>query len=177
MSIKVGRNFQHNYLTAFRKSAVIFASHSLWGGHHHVEVHEDKFWIEKMSMFGFIHSPSLTQDLRQVAQKEQFTGIAPNGIKLNAQHVWLSMQVFINPAVASLPQHAHLMAELGCYLETKDGVHYKRECGTGNNPAAKLESILPDNFRPLTLDPSQDQKWSDHIKPKVKPREADEELK
>lgn len=28
----VGRNFQHNYIQAFRKSALIFVSHSHWGG-------------------------------------------------------------------------------------------------------------------------------------------------
>jgi hypothetical protein len=35
----VGRNYQPNYITAFRKAALIFVSHSLWGGWHHVEVH------------------------------------------------------------------------------------------------------------------------------------------
>lgn len=28
----VGRNFQHNYIQAFRKAALIFVSHSQWGG-------------------------------------------------------------------------------------------------------------------------------------------------
>ena len=28
----VGRNYQYNYIQAFRKAAIIFASHSLWGG-------------------------------------------------------------------------------------------------------------------------------------------------
>lgn len=32
----VGRNFQMNYHTAFRKAALIFVTHSNWGGWHHV---------------------------------------------------------------------------------------------------------------------------------------------
>ena len=28
----VGRNFQYNYIQAFRKAALIFVSHSHWGG-------------------------------------------------------------------------------------------------------------------------------------------------
>ena len=36
----VGRNYQPNYITAFRKAALIFVTHSNWGGWHHVEVHE-----------------------------------------------------------------------------------------------------------------------------------------
>ncbi len=34
----VGRNYQPNYITAFRKAALIFVTHSNWGGWHHVEV-------------------------------------------------------------------------------------------------------------------------------------------
>jgi hypothetical protein len=173
---QVGRNFQHNYLTAFRKSALIFVSHSLWGGHHHVEVHNDEFWIEKMAMFGFIHSPGLTKKVREIAKGEKFTSIAPNGIKLNAQHVWLTMQVFINPSVAALPQHAHLMAEPGCFVPSSGGEIVHRECGTGNQPCAKLESVLPENFRALSLDPMHEKQWFEYVKPKVKQRNADEEM-
>ena len=39
----VGRNFHQNYFSVFRKSALIFATHSRWGGWHHVEVHDDKW--------------------------------------------------------------------------------------------------------------------------------------
>lgn len=37
----VGRNYHKNYFSAFRKSALIFATHSKWGGWHHVEVHDN----------------------------------------------------------------------------------------------------------------------------------------
>jgi hypothetical protein len=41
----VGRNFQLNYFTAFRKAAFIFMTHSQRGGWHHVEVSSGLFTI------------------------------------------------------------------------------------------------------------------------------------
>jgi 2-polyprenyl-3-methyl-5-hydroxy-6-metoxy-1,4-benzoquinol methylase len=40
----VGRNFHKNLMPAFRKAAVVYASHSTWGGWHHVEVHDQSWW-------------------------------------------------------------------------------------------------------------------------------------
>ena len=121
----------------------------------------------------------MTTKVRAAAQKEQFSDLAPNGIKLNAQHVWTTMNVFINPAVAALPQHAHLLAEPGCYLKNAaNGVRLNRECGTAPEPhviGAELETILPESFRALKLNPAQDTDWFQHIKPKVKQRQPDEE--
>lgn len=34
----VGRNYQPNYLTAFRKAALVFVTHSNWGGWHHGKI-------------------------------------------------------------------------------------------------------------------------------------------
>jgi hypothetical protein len=175
----VGRNLQKNYLTAFRKSALIFATHSNWGGHHHVEVHDDAFWIQKFTMFGFVYSAELTEKMRAVAGKEAHTGVAPNGISLNAQHIWVNIKVFINPAVASLPQHAHLLAEPGCFWKREGGKRLNRECGdtTLNANADATETKLPGEFAALKLTPEQDTKWFEHVKSRVKPRERDEELK
>lgn len=90
---------------------------------------------------------------------------------LNAQHVWLSLQVFINPAVASLPQHAHLLAEPGCFLErAKDGSPVNRECGTGNDEQSNIETTLPDAFKPLEITEKMDHDWFEHIRAKVKDR-------
>jgi len=175
----VGRNLQKNYLTAFRKSALIFATHSNWGGHHHVEVHDDAFWIQKFTMFGFVYSEELTTKMRAIAFAEQHTDIAPNGISLNAQHVWLNIKVFINPAVAALPQHAHLLAEPGCFFKREGGQRHNRECGDPkiNANAAAMETKLPDEYTALKLTPEQDTKWFEHVKTRVKQRERDEELK
>jgi hypothetical protein len=169
---KVGRNFQKNYVPTFRKAALIIATHSEWGGHHHVEVHNDDYWIEKFSMFGFIHSPKLTETVRKIALDEINTGFAPNGVKLNAQHVWLRAQVFINPAVAALPQHAHLLAEPGCYDENENGTVH-RECGV-NNGEGISESVLPTSFQALKLTQAQDEAWVKQVKPRVKPKGPDE---
>lgn len=113
----VGVNFHFNYIQAFRKAAIIFCSSSRWGGWHHVEVHQDDWWILKYQSYGFIYSQQLTDKVRSWASEEKEAkeaANAPNGEPYNAQHIWLSMKVFINPAVASLPEHAHLFFEPGC---------------------------------------------------------------
>ena len=46
------RRYMHNYLPIFEKAAIIIASHSLWGGWHHVEVHDDPWRVA--------HSPILS---------------------------------------------------------------------------------------------------------------------
>ena len=156
----VGRNFQYNYIQTFRKSALIFASHSQWGGWHHTEVHNDDWWINKFESFGFKYSEKLTQQIRKIALQESRAKkvYGPDGEPANAQHVWLNMQVFINPVVASLPKHAHLFAEHGCYEgRGDDGSILHKECGTGRG--GEKESKLPASFYPLVLKPEQDTAW------------------
>lgn len=120
-------------------------------------------WIRKYESYGFRYSPELTDELRQIAQRESNMG--PDGKKFRAQHIRMSMKVFINPAVASLPQHAHLFPELGCYVNRKDGVLIQKECGTGRGGA--LESKLPESFRPLVLTEEMDQKWMTMLRQKL----------
>ena len=114
----VGRNFQPNYLTAFRKAAIIVVTHSNWGGWHHVEVHDDDWWRVRWEAAGFQYSDILT---RQIRSKKFW--VDHNTLRLTrdmkedrlyyvGQHLYLSGQVFINPMVASLPEHAHLFAEV-----------------------------------------------------------------
>lgn len=157
----VGRNFQHNYFTAFRKAALIFVTHSNWGGWHHVEVHDEKWWRARMEMMGFIYSEDLTEEMTGKASldKERTDIIAAmesNGSYSVGQHIWTTLQVYINPLVASLPEHAHLLAEHGCYTNQK-GI----ECGTSGN---KVESVLPDRFKPLKLTDDMDKEWSELVK-------------
>jgi hypothetical protein len=101
--------------------------------------------------------------VKKVAQRE--SNIGPDGKKFRAQHIRLSMKVFINPAVASLPQHAHLFPELGCFVKRQEGVLIHRECGTG--PGAALESKLPASFLPLVLDEEMDEKWMTLLRQKL----------
>lgn len=157
----VGINYQHNYVAAMRKCALILVTSSRWGGWHHVEVHQDDWWIRKYESFGFRYDAELTDKFKMIASQEKSTGEAPNGEHYNAQHIWLTLKVFINPAVASLPHHAHLFFEHGCF-ESRGGK--PRKCGDGNSPQASVESVLPQGFFPLELTDSQDDAWHELVK-------------
>jgi len=160
----VGRNFMQNYHTAFRKAAIIFVTHSHWGGWHHVEVHGHDWWQVKMEAAGFVYSGILTNEMKAEAQKDnQRKDLVDDMIKQNkpsyhvAQHLWTTLQVFINPLVASLPEHAHLFAEHGCFIGR--GAE-NQECGkkgVGLTP-------LPDSFKPLLITKEMDDQWHELIK-------------
>lgn len=157
----VGRNYQQNYLTAFRKAALIFVTHSNWGGWHHVEVHDEKWWQARMEMMGFVYSEHLTNEMKSKASQDKMRNDIVAAMETNktysvGQHIWSTMQVFINPLVASLPEHAHLLAEHGCYTNQK-GI----ECGKDNGG---IESVLPDSFKPLKLTDEMDREWSELVK-------------
>jgi cyclopropane fatty-acyl-phospholipid synthase-like methyltransferase len=86
----VGVQYHYNYITTFRKAALIFVTSSRWGGWHHVEVHHDDWWIQKYKSYGFLYDAELTEKIRQIAAKESGTGaLAPNGKPLRAQHIFL----------------------------------------------------------------------------------------
>lgn len=157
----VGRNFQPNYLASWRKAALIFMTHSKWGGWHHVEVHSSEWWIVRMEAMGFRYSDILTKEIRKKVDddhlREDLTDKMKKGI---GQHIWGSMLVFINPLVSSLEEHAHLFAEHGCHSNGVGG----QECGKGS--ASKL-TPLPDGFKPLSLTKQMDDEWmtlmKDHV--------------
>ena len=162
----VNLQFQFNYISAFRKCALIFVTSSRNGGWHHTEVHADTWWIRKYESYGFRYSPELTEEMRTIARKEKAKmDMAPNGKYYNAQHVWLTMKVFINPVVAALPQHAHLFPELGCYDGAKDGAIVHRECGSGKN--GDMETPLAKEFYPLKLTAAMDEEWERTVKSKL----------
>ncbi|KAK1740218.1 hypothetical protein QTG54_009168 [Skeletonema marinoi] len=157
----VGRNFQHNYFTSFRKSALIFMTHSHWGGWHHVEVHQNEWWIERMGMMGFVYSDSLTQAMHKKAKMDTNRKDLIEDMKTQGknsyhvgQHLAYTLQVFINPMVASLPQHAHLMTEIGCIGAGR----VKVECGGEGTTA------LPSHFKALNLTEEMDANWLELIK-------------
>lgn len=87
-------------MATFKKAAIIFVTFSAWGGWHHVEVHPDgDYWLYRMQAQGFIYLPELTKIVKGHADKSRGDGF-------NAQHLWLHLMVFVNPEVASLPEHA-----------------------------------------------------------------------
>jgi hypothetical protein len=157
----VGRNFQHNYFTSFRKAALIFMTHSHWGGWHHVEVHQNEWWIARMEMMGFVYSGSLTQQMHNQAKMDTNRKDLVEEMKTSekstfhvGQHLTYTLQVFINPLVASLPQHAHLLAEHGCIGAGR----VKKECGDEGTTA------LPRHFKALNLTEEMDTNWLQLIK-------------
>lgn len=165
----VGRNYQHNYIQVMRKAAYLFVSHSLWGGWHHVEVHQPDWWIARLESFGFRHSPYLTNLVREEARSERNkVVIGPDGNKYEGMHILRSMLVFINPSVASLPQHAHLLAEKGCFSHRNEqDIIETMDCGS-----RKEESTLPPDFQPLKLTPEQDQAWLELVQQHIKQQQT-----
>ena len=168
----VNLQYHYNYITTFRKAALIFATSSRWGGWHHVEVHPDEWWIQKYEAYGFRYSESLTKQARAWA-KEGNKDLGPNGQVATAQHLWTSLKVFVNPAVAALPEHAHLFATFGCYQDRKDDKIVNRECGTGKE--GHMETPLDPSFYPIKLTPEMDKAWDElilkHV-PKVEPEDS-----
>lgn len=166
----VGVQYQYNYVSAFRKAALLFVTSSQWGGWHHVEVHGDAWWIRKYESYGFKYDLQLTNLVRATARAEMNDAntnqTAPNGKPYNAQHIWMTMKVFVNPVVAALPEHAHLFPEHGCYAG-KDRSKPPpfigaRKCGSGKN--GKLETPLPPDFFPLVPTAEHDKAWADLVK-------------
>ena len=107
-----------------------------------MEVHDDDWWIRKFESYGFKYDDGLTQQVRQWALDERYDRSIPKapvphrkalggagGAGYRAVHIILSMKVFINPVVASLPQHAHLFAEDGCFKKF-NGTIINKPCGT-----------------------------------------------
>lgn len=161
----VGVQYHFNYMTAFRKSALIFVTSSLWGGWHHVEVHNNEWWIQKYESYGLKYDETLSERIRELARQEAKSGgIAPNGKTFNAQHIYMNMKVFINPMVAALPQHAHLFPEHGCYKDTDGAVTniIQRICGT--EKGGELETPLPPEYWPIALQPEMDVEWETLVK-------------
>mmetsp|Transcript_17572 Transcript_17572/g.47900 ORF Transcript_17572/g.47900 Transcript_17572/m.47900 type:complete len:243 (+) Transcript_17572:3-731(+) len=155
----VGLNHQFNYISTFRKAALLFVSTSRWGGWHHVEVHEDEWWKLKYESYGFRFSEELTKEVRYWARREARIGdeVAPNGNKYNAQHLWLTMKVFVNPVVAALPQHAHLFSQHGCFSKLYEPDKQCDSLERGYYEAQK-------SVTPIALTEEMDQKWDARIK-------------
>ncbi|GKY92925.1 hypothetical protein MPSEU_000261500 [Mayamaea pseudoterrestris] len=172
----VGVPFHYNYVSTLRKAALIFVTSSRWGGWHHVEVHPDTWWIRKYELYGFKYDDELTQQARQWATEESAnkTILAPNGEPYNPQHLFISLKVFVNPAVAALPQHQHLFPEHGCFEDftSKDGKPFivNRPCGTKSDKDhnGALETVLPPEYLPLQVLPEMHQRWHDAIKKGLK---------
>jgi len=161
----VGTEFHFNYVTAFRKAALIFVTASTGNGWHHVEVHKRPWWIRKYESYGFKYSEELTNEAKDIAKVNKKTYRGPHNVYLDGFYVRVTLMVFVNPVVAALPEHAHLFPELGCYggkdKENGDIVHRKCEKGKG-------ESVPVDQMNPLILTDDMHKKWIEWLEPQVK---------
>ena len=98
----VGRNFQPNYITAWRKAALIFMTHSRVGGWHHVEVHEQAWWVDKMESLGFVFMSRLTDKMRAKAMEDKFRRDLTSSMNKSdeksfnvGQHIWGTLLVML----------------------------------------------------------------------------------
>ena len=159
----VSRQYLLNYAAVFHSAAYIFVSHSNWGGWHHVEVHSDEWWQTKWESQGFVFSQALTDLVRESARGEmgQEEGAITEGNGYYAQHLIYTMQVFINPAVAKLLKHQHLLAEDGCTQGRKDGVNVRKKCGYTTNGVDREPALtaLPEEWRPNEWNEKGKEEW------------------
>eukprot|EP00756_Hemistasia_phaeocysticola_P039631 Hpha_TRINITY_DN16824_c0_g3::TRINITY_DN16824_c0_g3_i1::g.150096::m.150096 len=133
----VGRQHTHNYMETFKRAALVFVTHSDWGGWHHVEVHSSWWWQAKFEAHGFVFNRQLTekcQGLRWLAKGQ-------------GGHMG-NLQVFINPQVAGLPEHAHLLGGPGCCC--RKGTSERYVCGAqGHDPSMGEHDWLDERFLPV----------------------------
>jgi 2-polyprenyl-3-methyl-5-hydroxy-6-metoxy-1,4-benzoquinol methylase len=131
----VGRQYMRNYMPIFKKSALIFATSSMWGGWHHVEVRPIWWWLGRFSAQGLIYSPELTEACMQAAEPNRTT-------EEEGGHIRARLMVFINPAVASLPQHAHLFGGHGCHQDVWENAEGGTPCVGADAVPSEFLSLL-----------------------------------
>ena len=89
-----------------------------------------------MAAHGFVFSRSMTNDMHKYALNGRNATYPHMG-----QHIWHSGMMYINPRVASLPEHQHLFSGNGCY-GGKDG-------NSDGGVPCKGEDALPAQYEPL----------------------------
>jgi SAM-dependent methyltransferase len=148
----LSRQYVKNYMSSFRRCALIFVSASVWGGHHHVEVHAQWWWKARFAAYGMQYLRDVTRDIHQVTMWEKHylkrlwdaKSVHDHRVGTYGQHITHGLMVFINPEVASLPEHDHLFSGDGCY-DAKWGVGNT----FGGEPCISKEDILPERYIPL----------------------------
>ena len=109
-----------------------------------------------MQSYGLVYSKSLTERVKKSASEERNSAKkAPNGKPYNAQHVWLNALVYINPAVASLPKHQHLLSEHGCFVSRNEP---NRPC-----ESKRGETEMIDEYLSLKLTKDMDEDWENLV--------------
>jgi 2-polyprenyl-3-methyl-5-hydroxy-6-metoxy-1,4-benzoquinol methylase len=132
----IGRQYFENIVPTLKKSAILFLSISNNGGWHHVEVRQSWWWKAKLESLGFVYSQDLSKQIRDVA--------LATSVRNSGGRIIRRMQVFMNPVVASLPEHAHLFSGDGCLFEKNREV----PCDTRFKWFSKTD-VVPARFQPL----------------------------
>jgi SAM-dependent methyltransferase len=65
----VYEEYQINYMPAFQKCKYVIMTFAPpgWKGHHHVNLKEEQYWIDKFKEYGFFHNQTFTKLIRQVS--------------------------------------------------------------------------------------------------------------
>ncbi len=141
-------------------------------------MHDDAWWISKFEMYGFVYSDELTKKVRNIAQTEKDSKIPAPQFVVNkdgkdqfyrAQHILMTMKVFINPDVASRPEHSHLLSEPGCYDDRRaQGTQRNVPCGEEKNRNTRIvNSVLPDSFKSIPYKEDRHKQWEIFLKRNV----------
>jgi SAM-dependent methyltransferase len=65
----VYEEYQPNYMPAFQQCKYVIMTYAPpgWNGHHHVNLQEEKYWIDKFKEYGLLHVQAYTDVIRQVS--------------------------------------------------------------------------------------------------------------
>lgn len=139
----LGRQHIRHYIGTFKKSALIMFSASAWGGWHHVEVHDQYWWIARFEAAGFVYSMQLTRNLRKQATNDPIRYSQPKQkVAHYCQVLRKALLVFINPSVASLPEHSHLIGGYGCFGGINDNNNGGKACEGPDSLPKQYDSLL-----------------------------------
>jgi len=157
----VGAQYHYNYVAAFRKAALIFVTASSGEGWHHVEVHKRDWWIRKYESYGFRYDAEMSEQAKQIARETKKTYTGPGNVYLDGFYVRVTLMVFVNPVVASLPEHAHLFPELGCLAKPLKG-GLKRKCSKQHGEMEPDQGMYP-----LNITNEMHEAWVRWLEPQV----------
>lgn len=99
---------------------------------------------------GFAHFPDLTKVIRKIPLDEKdflreawnVSSIFEPQVGAVGQYIFTSMEVYLNPAVASLPEHDHLFAGDGCYKEHYSNIDGGAICTGEDSLPERYDSLL-----------------------------------
>lgn len=156
---QVSRQYMTNYIATMQHAAIVLVSFPPRGGWHHVEVHDEDWWIVQFQRYGLVWSETLTWNVQEAANNEGDEPVeGPDGEYYNAKDLQAHTHVFVNPTVAQLPAHAHLFPETGCFKGHADnGTLLRRECNIGAGQG--LETSLPEGWEAPEISSDRHAEW------------------